>query len=70
VTLRIATLLHHHKRTALRTNFHAPLPRRLPLIGALSPLERTCAQITAGLPLGFAIAWTADHASQLLCAVL
>lgn len=48
----------------------APVPRRMPLLGRLTPRERTYAQITAGLPLGYALAWTADHALQLLRVLL
>lgn len=35
----------------------------------LTSLDKVCLQIIAGLPLGWSIAWTADHALQLLRAV-
>ncbi len=74
MTARTTRLFRHHDLAApldLRAaRFEAPVPCRVPLLGRLTPRERTYAQITAGLPLGYALAWTADHALQLMRAAL
>jgi hypothetical protein len=74
VTARTDPLFRHHDLAGPldlhAARFEAPVPRRVPLLGRLTPRERTYAQITAGLPLGYALAWTADHTLQLLRAAL